>query len=110
MLYITLTLNNQQYFSRRAKAKLLDGSADQDLDGELPPDIPPALAAGRDAELQAQVHEDEREQGLLVLVPKAHYFFFTFSHYAHSMHRLVYRYMETDCHYREQARPHCLCL
>lgn len=28
---------------------------------ELPPDMPPPLAAGWDAELQVLVHEDERE-------------------------------------------------
>lgn len=45
---------------RRAKAKLLDGKHDHET-MELPPDMPPALAAGWDAELQMLVHEDERE-------------------------------------------------
>ena len=47
-------------YRRRAKAKLLDGKHDQET-MELPPDMPPALAAGWDAELQMLVHEDERE-------------------------------------------------
>ncbi|KIP10990.1 hypothetical protein PHLGIDRAFT_100262, partial [Phlebiopsis gigantea 11061_1 CR5-6] len=44
--------------NRRAKAKLLDGKHDQEA-MELPPDMPPPLAAGWDAELQMLVHEDE---------------------------------------------------
>ena len=43
----------------------MDGRVDPELlDGELPPDMPPALAAGRDAELQALVHEDERKSAV----------------------------------------------
>ena len=39
---------------------MLDGKHDQEA-MELPPDMPPPLAAGWDAELQMLVHEDERE-------------------------------------------------
>ncbi|KAI0346309.1 homeobox-domain-containing protein, partial [Trametopsis cervina] len=44
--------------NRRAKAKLFDGKQDQDFPG-LPPEVPPALAAGYDAELNALVHESD---------------------------------------------------
>jgi len=87
---------------------MLDGKLSIRPGVDTPPDTP-NFANGADMDIYNLVHEDEREQGLLVLIPTAHYFF-TFSHHAHSMRRLVYRYMETDCHYREQARPHCLCL
>lgn len=44
--------------NRRAKAKLLDGKLDQDS-MELPPDMPPELAAGWDTDLQLLIHEDD---------------------------------------------------
>jgi regulatory protein PHO2 len=48
---------------RRAKAKLFDGRQDLDITG-LPLDLPPPLSAGYDAELNALVHETERESSL----------------------------------------------
>jgi regulatory protein PHO2 len=47
---------------RRAKAKLQDGKNKAQSDStETPPDTPPELAAGFEADLHSLIHEDERK-------------------------------------------------
>ncbi|KAF9234607.1 hypothetical protein BU15DRAFT_78833 [Melanogaster broomeanus] len=45
--------------NRRAKAKLQDGKKGQGGSAEMPPDTPPELATGYEAELHNLLHEDE---------------------------------------------------
>ena len=48
-------------FRRRAKAKLQDGKKGGGSSAETPPDTPPQLVTGYEAELHGLLHEDERE-------------------------------------------------
>lgn len=54
---------------RRAKAKLLDGKKSRSSIGDwsdTPPDTPPQLSPGFEADLHSLIHEDEREQARLI--------------------------------------------
>jgi hypothetical protein len=46
---------------RRAKAKLQDGKRGSSDSAESPPDTPPELTPGYEAELHNLIHEDERK-------------------------------------------------
>lgn len=56
------------FHSRRAKAKLLDGKKPRHGDwSDTPPDTPPQLSAGFEADLHSLIHEDQRECSLYAL-------------------------------------------
>lgn len=50
-----------RHFTRRAKAKLLDGKKGRGASAETPPDTPPELSTGYEVDLHNLIHEDERE-------------------------------------------------
>jgi regulatory protein PHO2 len=63
--------------SRRAKAKLQDGKKGRADSAESPPDTPPELTTGYEAELHNLIHEDERkpcQQSIHVQICKAFFF------------------------------------
>ena len=96
-------------FARRAKARLLDGKhKGRSGSAEIPPDTPPELSTGFEADLHNLIHEDERTFWLnLSSLP------FLPSHpsgYDYTVHRLVNRNLASHCNNRWKARPGCLCV